>query len=222
MDYHFYDKLGITSHWWFDSKDSLIKALMERHCQGKWNEKNCLDFGGGMHTEFGTCLDIDKRLARHNEHFFCVDVENAKQLKKFKDFDFAVVSELLEHLDDKKVVKNIKACLRKGGRVFATVPALKELWSRHDEEMEHRKRYTVAELKELFEKAGFKTIEAGYWNSHMLPFIWIAKKANKGGISKNNALVEAWFRKVLGFENRQISKGKRYGIGATVYGVFEA
>lgn len=65
--------------------------------------------------------------------------------------------DLLEHLDDDlKALAEMWQALAPGGRVFLTVPAHRFLWSGHDEALEHRRRYSMAELRRKVERVGFE------------------------------------------------------------------
>lgn len=72
--------------------------------------------------------------------------------------------ETLEHLDDDRAAASeIGRVLAPGGRVVVTVPALEILWSASDDYSEHRRRYTRAELANLFRNAGFDVEKAAFW-----------------------------------------------------------
>ena len=86
----------------------------------------------------------------------------------------------LEHLeDDCGSLKALRARLKPGGTIVITVPALKMLWSPHDDSHHHFRRYTRPWLKRVVKDAGFNTQFASYYNSFLLPLvagIRIAKK----------------------------------------------
>src|SRR3954452_14039551 len=70
----------------------------------------------------------------------------------FRDgaFDGVTTGETLEHLDDDlAAAREIGRVVRSGGRIIATVPALRSLWSKSDDYYEHRRRYSRAELTAL-------------------------------------------------------------------------
>ena len=71
--------------------------------------------------------------------------------------------DLLEHLDDDEgALREMCRVLASGGRVFLTVPAHKFLWSEHDEALQHRRRYSLAELRGKVERAGLKVERLTY------------------------------------------------------------
>jgi SAM-dependent methyltransferase len=78
-------------------------------------------------------------------------------------FDGMTTGETLEHLDDdRSAAAEIARVVRRDGRVVATVPALKSLWTASDDYYEHRRRYARNELVSLFRER-FTTERAAYW-----------------------------------------------------------
>jgi 2-polyprenyl-3-methyl-5-hydroxy-6-metoxy-1,4-benzoquinol methylase len=78
-------------------------------------------------------------------------------------FDGMTTGETLEHLDDDaSAAAEIGRVVKHGGRVIATVPALKSLWSASDDYYEHRRRYSRAQLVGLF-KERFTIEKAKFW-----------------------------------------------------------
>lgn len=83
----------------------------------------------------------------------------------FRDgaFDGMTTGETLEHLDDDAAAAcEIGRVIRDGGRIVATVPALKILWSASDDYYDHRRRYSRRQLLALFER-DFLVEKASFW-----------------------------------------------------------
>lgn len=67
--------------------------------------------------------------------------------------------DVLEHIDDDLgLLRLLHDLLVPGGRLYLTVPKHPGLWSAHDEESGHQRRYTTAGLRSVVEAAGF-TVE---------------------------------------------------------------
>lgn len=84
----------------------------------------------------------------------------------FRDDVFGAMTtgETLEHLDDDAAAaREIGRVIARDGRVIATVPALKSLWSSSDDYYEHRRRYSRAQLESLFRSAGLRVARASFW-----------------------------------------------------------
>lgn len=81
----------------------------------------------------------------------------------FGTFDFIFALNVIEHIeDDKKAIENIYKLLKKGGCVFILVPAYKLLFNNFDVALEHYRRYTKQNLRQLFPQ--FKLLKSFYFN----------------------------------------------------------
>ncbi len=64
-----------------------------------------------------------------------------------EEFDIIAAFDVLEHIDDDMAaIANIHAMLSRGGHFIVTVPQHKILWSRLDEIVKHKRRYSRSEL----------------------------------------------------------------------------
>jgi ubiquinone/menaquinone biosynthesis C-methylase UbiE len=71
----------------------------------------------------------------------------------------------VEHLDDDLAgLKEMRRVLRSGGRALLFVPAFMFLWGVQDDISNHRRRYTLKELKRVVHQAGFQVERATYVN----------------------------------------------------------
>ncbi len=69
--------------------------------------------------------------------------------------DAVLALDLLEHLpDDAAAAREFARVLRPGGILLLTVPACPELWSEHDEALDHLRRYRAARLRKVLAEAG--------------------------------------------------------------------
>ena len=67
--------------------------------------------------------------------------------------------DVVEHVeDDAGFLRGLRGLLVPGGRLYLTVPKHPRLWSAHDEESGHQRRYTADGLRSVVEQAGF-TVE---------------------------------------------------------------
>ena len=100
----------------------------------------------------------------------------------FRDsaFDLAVSLDVFEHvLDDQAAMAEVRRVLRPGGRLIATVPALRWLWSEHDEALHHHRRYHLPEFRQRLEAAGFTVQRLSYYNTLLLPPIVATRLAGR-------------------------------------------
>ncbi len=78
-------------------------------------------------------------------------------------FDSIVYVNVLEHVpNDRSELANVYSSLKSGGRVCIFVPALPFLYSDHDKEIGHFRRYTKKNLKKVLEEAGFEVEKIKY------------------------------------------------------------
>ena len=95
-------------------------------------------------------------------------------------FDLAVSLDVFEHVaDDIAAMADVRRVLRPGGRLIATVPALRWLWSEHDEALHHHRRYHLAEFRCRLEAAGFRIRRLSYYNTLLLPPIAAVRMLGK-------------------------------------------
>lgn len=71
--------------------------------------------------------------------------------------------DVVEHLeDDVGFLKQAHGALRKGGRLYLTVPAYQSLWSAEDVHAQHYRRYTKRSMRRTLDAAGFEVEHASY------------------------------------------------------------
>jgi SAM-dependent methyltransferase len=94
------------------------------------------------------------------------------------DFDAVGLFDVIEHLDDPAAaLRDALACVRPGGAVVGTVPALMALWSGIDEHAGHKLRYTVRQLRALLEGVpDAKAIEIAPFNRTLVPLLWVQRR----------------------------------------------
>jgi SAM-dependent methyltransferase len=105
-------------------------------------------------------------------------------------FDVVIASDVLEHIEnDQRAVEEWKRVLSPGGTLLIFVPALKFLWSRHDEVNQHFRRYSAAKLRAVIQNAGLLVERTSYWN-FLLTFPGLAlalfRRALSAAISNQN------------------------------------
>jgi len=115
--------------------------------------------------------------------------------------DYIIANAILEHLvDEKKAIRSWKRILKKGGRIFLTVP-LKFRWMwplfwpinyYYDRVLGHQRRY---DLNEMTRKFNLKLIDYRY-TGHLVKMIWLlVSRLMMGGIRKSSRY-DYWFEKI--------------------------
>lgn len=89
-----------------------------------------------------------------------------------KRYDLMLLLDVLEHVDHPGAyLADLQhRFVVPKGRVLITVPAFQQLWSRHDEFLDHRRRYDRRRLLTLVDGAGLRVRRSGYlFGSLLLP-----------------------------------------------------
>ena len=167
-------------HWWWAGRQELIKSLLIDE-----NPKNVLDVGCGtgetlsfLKTIFPQArlvgVDVSGQAVKYTKHRgHGAKIADALHLP-FADgsFDTVLLLDVIEHIkDDAKVVKEAKRVLKPGGTIIITVPALQIIWSAHDVNQGHFRRYTRHRLCSLAQKNKLKIRFLSYFNFFLSPAI---------------------------------------------------
>lgn len=96
-------------------------------------------------------------------------------------FDLVGSFDVLEHLgDDREGLAEQRRVVREGGRVVTAVPADPRLWSVHDENVGHHRRYRAAEFGRLARSAGLECDRS----SHFFSFLWAPARIFRSSSSR--------------------------------------
>jgi 2-polyprenyl-3-methyl-5-hydroxy-6-metoxy-1,4-benzoquinol methylase len=114
-------------------------------------------------------------------------------LPKFREsFDLVAALDLLEHVeDDGAAVAALAALVKPGGFILATVPACPWMWSDHDAQHHHKRRYRIEAFRRIFRAAGLHVRRASHFNTLLFPLIAAARitKAVCGGTGADDEVV---------------------------------
>ena len=174
-----------ADHFWCQWRfDYLSKIIPENFNWEKTLEVGC---GNGVimrqiqarfnQTISGCDLD-EKALQLVGEDLGPVYLYNIQDRhEKFREFYTTVIlMDVLEHIDDPVgFLKLIFDHLKPGGNLLVNVPAYPLLYSKYDKVAGHLKRYTLASLKDEFEKSGFELVKSSYWGVSLIPIVIIRK-----------------------------------------------
>jgi len=176
----------INRHPWELSRvESLIKEIKKYHVGNK-----ILDIGCGDSYFDYRLMDEIKDI----DSFYGIDiyakeeikdgkylvVNNYKKLKN-KKFDTILMFDVLEHIeDDAEFLKNtVEPMLEDNGKIIMSVPAYQSLFSKHDEELRHYRRYNIKMIKDACMESSLKIIKYHYFYASLVPLRIISKLLNK-------------------------------------------
>ena len=137
-------------HWWFVGRREIIIKLIKKIFLQRQNIK-ILEIGCSsgpllkllVSQGYSQVVGIDNskeaiRLCKERGFKKVYLKDGAKPSFKSEQFDVVIASDVLEHIqDDKRAIKGWQRILKKGGFIICFVPALKYLWSKHDEDNKH-------------------------------------------------------------------------------------
>ena len=167
------------AHWWFQGRRAILLAEMARLLPGggrRVAEVGCgsgglLEALAGLGTAVGVEMDpVLREIARARG----LDVRAGSlpddiPLEAAR-WDAACLFDVLEHVTDEAgALRACRRLLAPGGRLVVTVPAYAWLWSRHDELLGHRRRYTAGSLRAVVRAAGFAVDRVTYFNTLLAP-----------------------------------------------------
>ena len=92
-------------------------------------------------------------------------------------FDTAIVLNVLEHVtDEQQALRNLLSTLKPDGRAIILVPQHPGLYGSLDRVLEHRERYTAAQLEQSLTDAGFRVEKLFDFNRFSVPGWWFNGK----------------------------------------------
>ena len=178
------------SHWWFVARRRVIKSLL-----GRLNlptDSAILEVGCGtggnieMLSGFGdlTCIEYDEvaaQMARERKRVQVFPGELPDGLPELpQKFDIVTALDVIEHIDDDRAsIKALSSLLESTGRLVVTVPAFNFLWSQHDVENFHKRRYRKRDLINLCDQCGLKIDYISYFNFWLFPPVALVRLVRK-------------------------------------------
>ena len=173
-------------YWWYVARSEILTEMF-RHFFHPKEDLKILNIGCGTglisktFLKYGRVFNLDYSMEALNFSKLrgLKDLIQAKaQALPIKDnvFDVIIVFDLLEHLDnDTLLLVELKKVLRKGGKIFLTVPAYKFIWSRIDSIARHKRRYTKKMLLKILKDAKIEIVKISYFNTLLFPFAVIER-----------------------------------------------
>ncbi|MDA0679085.1 MAG: class I SAM-dependent methyltransferase [Proteobacteria bacterium] len=151
--------------------NQYLRELIQRFAG---DAKTALDFGAGIGT-FSDSVDVPRN------QIHCVEPDEGVQehlanqgFKAHKDLaevadssiDYLFTLNVLEHIeDDSSALREIFRVVRPGGRLLIYVPAFMSLYTSMDLHVGHHRRYRMAQLVDIVEKAGFRVEKRAYFDA---------------------------------------------------------
>jgi SAM-dependent methyltransferase len=211
-------------HWWFVARRNILQSTLSTLQLPK--SSNILEVGCGTGgniaflRKFGEliCVESDNsaaKLARERNLVPILSGALPNEMPVFnRQFDLIVLFDVIEHIDDDgESLRVLCKLLNPGGRIVLTVPAFSYLWSQHDEENHHKRRYSRKSLSSLVLSNGLSLDYISYFNFWLFPLV-----ASLRAIRKIIPYKESWqdMKLPAAFPNQileSIFKSERHLIG---------
>ena len=193
MDLKEEDILGhdISKHWYYRSKlAALLRYVMHLA------PRKVLDVGAGSgffskglldQTEAQEALCVDTGYSSEKEEFV-----NGKSVQ-FRtgcgqtEADLVLMMDVLEHVDDDVgLLAEYVMKVPPGAHFLITVPAFSFLWSGHDVFLEHKRRYSLAEIEGVVNRAGLSVESSSYYYGLIFPLAATTRLIGKLFSQQNN------------------------------------
>lgn len=226
---------------WFKHRNRCIAAMVQTFPPGQ--NETIFDVGGGNGFVSVALSNLGYEMAlmepgrngafnakqRGLETVICASLESAK----FGRHTLPAVGlfDVLEHIDDDlSFLKTVKGLMKKQGLLFVTVPAYSFLWSDADVDAGHFRRYSLNDLTELLESAGFQIEFASYLFQYLLIPIYFfrvlpfkmkfhRKKRESKDMARDHAVINGRSANILDsifrHEVRNLNRKKAMRFGAS-------
>jgi SAM-dependent methyltransferase len=178
-------------HWWFRARRRVVWALLRRagvpdHPRildaGCGTGRNLVEFGGLGEAEG---VDISPQAVEFCHRRGLPGVrQSVLERLPFEDgrFDLIIATDVIEHLDDPRAaLAELRRVAAPGAKLVITVPAYTWLWSRHDDSLHHKRRYTAPRLAADVSAAGWRPDVRTYFFTALLPGVAAIRKLRRDG-----------------------------------------
>ncbi|MBP7741225.1 MAG: class I SAM-dependent methyltransferase [Candidatus Pacebacteria bacterium] len=163
--------------WWYVGRAHVIEFLSSK----AQTKHRILDYGagyGGMFpwlSRIGAVVDAYEPNATARQGLVkrgYGQVLSTMEEARTGRYDIVGLFDVVEHIeDDVLFLRDIQDALTGSGSLIITVPAYQWLWSSHDADNQHFRRYTRKQLVSRLTQAGYDVQFAGYWNMFLLPLV---------------------------------------------------
>jgi SAM-dependent methyltransferase len=220
-------------HWWFRGRRKLIWALLgladlppspRLLDAGCGTGRNLVEFGG---LGPATGMDPSEEAVAYCRKRGLANVRcGVLESLPFEagSFDVLLACDVLEHVyEDSVALNELFRVADRGATLVVTAPAYRWMWTEHDVQLHHFRRYTLGQLKRRVSVAGWRTLHATYFNSILLPGIAAARVASRlsprrghTDLDRTPGSLNGLLERPLSLEAGMVSRGVRLPAGVSV------
>jgi SAM-dependent methyltransferase len=179
-------------HWWFVARRRILRALVGAVVAPS-KDAIIVDVGCGTGGNIGslsgdyTCVGIDPssdavELARKRfpkaRFLHGRAPEDLGELAR--EADLFLLTDVLEHVqDDHALLSRLSASASPGARFLLTVPADPKLWSVHDENHGHYRRYDTNRFQQVWQGLPLWCRLVSFFNCRLYPIVRMVRAINR-------------------------------------------
>lgn len=212
--------------WWYTARSSVVHRVLKHFLTQ--TPQRILDIGagfGGMFPvlkHFGSVTALESHADRAAE---CTELAYETVSRSLNDlppepFSLFGAFDVLEHIEDEITFLRTLRRHSPQAALIATVPAYRWLWSSHDVENAHFRRYEIQELVRVIETAGFRVRYVSHWNTVLfLPAaLWRSLGLVGGQAFRLPKLLDAVVRSIVLVEARLLPRWRLpFGLSIVIY-----
>jgi SAM-dependent methyltransferase len=174
----------IKWHWWFQGRKKILEKYIQKNLIGEKNPKilsiGSTQFDYSLLSPFGNVHFSSKQDETYNtsEHIAKKLIFSELPDLPFASntFDFVSALDVIEHIEeDEESLQELGRVVKSGGRVLITVPAYEWPWSPHDDQNNHKRRYTLTQMRQKLKSSGLSVIDQSYFNTFLFAPIALVK-----------------------------------------------
>jgi SAM-dependent methyltransferase len=192
MDRVIYERMAATqqAHWWFAGRRAVLQQVLKDLRLSP--DSRILEVGCGtganiaMLRDFGSvaAVELDAFARNHVRTVMNIEVARGSLPDDLpyadRKFDLICLFDVLEHVErDQESLSILRERLSPGGILIITAPAYQWLYSSHDVQHHHHRRYTAPQLRSMAQAAGLRAVRVGYYNAVLFPLALIRRLADK-------------------------------------------
>lgn len=212
-------------HWYYIHKSKVVMKSITRYAT-KFSPLIDIGSGSGFFAK-----QVLRKLGP--KEIFCIDTNYNDGETGYRDgINFQIeppklrgnlylLIDVLEHVEDAKgLLKSYVLSSNPSAIFIVSVPAFMSLWSPHDVFLNHVKRYTLPELRDLVSSCNLEIIEARYLFAPIFPLVFLYRKLFRNrapssdltaGASLSNSIIE----KILWLD-LYLTKNRVFGTSAFI------
>jgi SAM-dependent methyltransferase len=241
MDRVIYERMAETQqvHWWFAGRRLILNHLLDSLRLSP--KSSILEVGCGtganipMLQKFGSvaAVELDSFARDHVRAAMKIEVAPGSLPDELpyadRKFDLICLFDVLEHVErDQEALCILRERLAPKGLLIITVPAYQWLYSSHDVQHHHYRRYTARRLRTMAKAAGLRPTRVGYYNTVLFPLALIRRFAEKllnlhpiDDSALPGSLLNHFLYRAFSLEARFI-RSWFFPVGLSVVGLFHA